>query len=304
MGPDTSVTDRRIAVGAAWTAVLLASLVDIALRELLPGGPTEELRFAVPAGVAIVGFALSFLWKPIRPLRAFFGLLLVLVVTQRVVYTFVVQAPFFQQRLADTSPSVRLVTEQMLRLVVTAVIIAVLLVIKRKPSAFFLVPGRLAAPVAPIRWLGTKPTLRWNKFGLNLAFFISLGTLAFLLISTWPPTRMTAQLIPLIPVLLVTAALNAFSEEVTMKASFLSVLEDPLGRRQSLLLMAALFGLAHYYGMPNGPVGVIMAGFLGWILGRSMLDTRGMFWAWFIHFCQDVLIFAFVLGGAITIGAS
>lgn len=302
MGPDTSVADRRIAVGVAWTAVL-ASLIDIALRELLPDAPTDELRIAVPVGIAIIGLTLSFWWMPVRPLRAFFGLLLTLVVTQWVVYTFVVRAPFFQQRLTDASTSVRVVTEQILRLMVTAVIIAVLLVVKRRPSAFFLVPGRLAAPVAPIRWLGTKPTLRWNRFGPNLAFFISLGTLAFLLISAWPPTRIMGQLIPLVPVILVTAALNAFSEEVTMKASFLSVLEEPLGRRQSLLLMAALFGLAHYYGMPNGVVGVIMAGFLGWILGRSMLETRGMFWAWFIHFWQDILIFAFVLGGAITIGA-
>ncbi len=55
--------------------------------------------------------------------------------------------------------------------------------------------------------------------------------------------------------------------------------------------MAAFFGFAHYYGMPNGIVGVLMAGVLGWLLGKSMLETRGLFWAWFIHFCQDILIF-------------
>jgi len=34
-----------------------------------------------------------------------------------------------------------------------------------------------------------------------------------------------------------------------------------------------------------------MAGFLGWLLARSVVDTRGMFWAWFLHFLQDVVIF-------------
>jgi len=49
-------------------------------------------------------------------------------------------------------------------------------------------------------------------------------------------------------------------------------------------------------------VGVILAAFLGWILGKSMLETRGLFWAWFIHFLQDVLIFAFLAIGSITPG--
>jgi hypothetical protein len=33
-----------------------------------------------------------------------------------------------------------------------------------------------------------------------------------------------------------------------------------------------------------------------------MVETRGIAWAWFIHFVQDVLIFAFMAAGAITPG--
>ncbi len=35
-----------------------------------------------------------------------------------------------------------------------------------------------------------------------------------------------------------------------------------------------------------------MTGFLAWILGKSMLETRGLLWPWFIHFVPDVVIFA------------
>jgi hypothetical protein len=66
--------------------------------------------------------------------------------------------------------------------------------------------------------------------------------------------------------------------------------------------MAAYFGLLHYYGVPYGVVGVLMAGLLGWLLGKSMLETRGLFWAWFIHLIQDVLIFSFLAIGSITPG--
>ena len=49
---------------------------------------------------------------------------------------------------------------------------------------------------------------------------------------------------------------------------------------------------------------VVMAGLLGWLLGKAMLETRGFFWAWFIHFLQDVLIFSFMAIGSIVPGGS
>ena len=98
--------------------------------------------------------------------------------------------------------------------------------------------------------------------------------------------------------------MNAFNEEMTYKASFLSVLENVVGKHQALWLMAVYFGIGHYYGIPYGVIGVLMAGFLGWFLGKSMLETRGLWWAWFIHFLQDVLIFAFLAIGSITPGGS
>jgi hypothetical protein len=112
------------------------------------------------------------------------------------------------------------------------------------------------------------------------------------------------KVLPFLPAVLLAAAMNAFNEEMTYKASFLSVLEEPVGKTQALLLMAAFFGIFHFYGIPYGIIGVIMASFLGWILGKSMLETRGFFWAWFIHFLQDVMIFTFLAIGSITAGGA
>jgi hypothetical protein len=59
------------------------------------------------------------------------------------------------------------------------------------------------------------------------------------------------------------------------------------------LINAVFFGLAHYlYGSPPGVIGFLMTGFLAWLLGKSMLETKVLFWAWFIHFFADVIIFA------------
>ncbi len=235
-------------------------------------------------------------------MRSFFGLLLALVAVEWLVYRQIGGLPVYQAWLNNPSFNVSMLAQQSLRLMVTLVIIAALFVLHKKASAFFLGKGDTAAPVEPVKWLGAKPGERWNTFGRNFTFFISLGTLAFLVMAGRPPLDIVLRALPFLPAVLLAAALNALNEEMTYKASFLSVLEGPAGRGQALLLMAAYFGLGHYYGVPYGVVGVLMAGFFGWLLGKSMLETRGLFWAWFIHFWQDVLIFSFMVIGSMTPG--
>jgi hypothetical protein len=186
---------------------------------------------------------------------------------------------------------------------VALAIIAVLFALKKTAGAFFLVKGDTEAPVSPpVRWMGVDKGETWNRLGRNLAVILSLGTLTFLVIAGRPSLDIALKALPFLPAILLAAALNAFNEEMTYKASFLSVLEDTIGKNQALLMMAAYFGIGHFYGVPYGVIGVLMAGFLGWILGKSMLDTRGLFWAWFIHFWQDVLIFSFLAIGSIVPG--
>ncbi|HSS97421.1 MAG TPA: CPBP family glutamic-type intramembrane protease, partial [Terriglobales bacterium] len=63
------------------------------------------------------------------------------------------------------------------------------------------------------------------------------------------------------------------------------------------LLTALFFGLAHFYGVPSGLLGVAATGFFGWLLARSMLETKGIFWPWVIHLMADMVIFSFLLMG-------
>jgi membrane protease YdiL (CAAX protease family) len=137
-----------------------------------------------------------------------------------------------------------------------------------------------------------KSATRWNKFGLVLSICISLGTFAFLMFFGRPSMSSLAQALPLLPVVLVLALMNSFSEEMNYRASQLAILQGVLSHQQALLLTAAYFGIGHYYGVPYGIIGIHMAGILGWLLGKSMLETKGFFWAWFIHFLQDVMIFS------------
>jgi hypothetical protein len=294
---------RRSTILAAWIVLLLNStLAKIILQELFGLTVTANMQAIISLGVIFAAFLVTMILPNLHGLRPLLALFLALVCAEWLVYSRIDQLPLYQQWLRDPSFNVYMLADQSLRLMVTLIIIAALLLMRKKPKDFYLVKGDTAAPAEPIPWLGVKAGERWSRFGLLLTIFISLGTLAFLVIAGRPPLDLVVRALPFLPAVLLAAALNSFNEEVTYKASFLSVLEGPVGPRQALYMVAAYFGLGHYYGIPYGVVGVLLAGFLGWILAKSMQETRGLFWAWFIHFWQDVWIFSFLAVSAIIPG--
>jgi len=293
---------HKITLVLAWATILIGSLFKIIAQEIFRLTVSDNLNLLVVLSITLIGFALSFLWSPARPLRPFYILFIVLFGTQWFVYTRLDRLSFYQEWLNHPSFSVSMLAEQSLNLIVTLAMIIALFLLRGSRQRFFLQVGDTAAPAEPVGWLGMKPGETWKRHGRIFAFFISLGTLAFLVIAGRPSLDGISRALPFLPAILLAATLNAFNEEMTYKASFLAVLEDVVGKRQALYLMAALFGIFHFYGVPYGVIGVVMATFLGWLLGKSMLETRGLFWAWFIHFLQDVLIFIFLAIGLVTAG--
>lgn len=63
---------------------------------------------------------------------------------------------------------------------------------------------------------------------------------------------------PTVPFIFAFAAVNAFSEELHFRAVLLTRLISPLGKGKALWLTSILFGLAHWFGHPSRPTGVIL----------------------------------------------
>ena len=287
----------------AWIVVLLTSaLPKVILQEIFGQTVSMDRQAVMSLGVIFIALLASLVWRPLRGLRSFLVLFVVLVASQWLVFTRIDELPIYRGWLQNPSFGVSMLAELSLNLIVTLLMIAALLLMRKKPADFYLRRGDIDAPVEPVRWLGVKQGERWNKFGALMTFLISLGTLAFLVLAGRPSLDIVILVLPFLPAILLAAALNAFNEEVTYKASFLSVLESPVGPRQAVYMVAAYFGIGHYYGVPYGVIGVLLAGFLGWFLAKSMQETRGLFWAWFIHFWQDVWIFSFMAIGSIIPG--
>jgi hypothetical protein len=293
------MTKRGLSI-IAWTVTLLVSVLPaIVVKELFK----TDLSWLLWAQIGLLAILLgaALLVKPLRPLWMYFAVLLVLFLSEW----------FFNEKVGDLFAwyarfgmgnfTKQMLGTQLLRLFAALTMVLFLFILKRRPSAFYLVSGNLSAEAAPIPLLMSKPS-RWNKLGWILSLCISGGTLLFLVLASQPSLETLGRLLPFLPAVLGLALMNSFSEELSYRAGPLATLHEAVGPQQALLMTAALFGIGHYYGVPYGIVGVLMAGFLGWLLGKSMLETKGFAWAWFIHFLQDVLIFSFMAIGSVMAG--
>jgi membrane protease YdiL (CAAX protease family) len=102
----------------------------------------------------------------------------------------------------------------------------------------------------------------------------------------------------LIPLVLLFAATNAWTEEILSRFVIVAGLHGKLSPDAICWISSIIFGLGHFFGTPNGIFGVIASGILGWLLAKSVFETKSLGWALLIHFLQDVVIFG---AGAMTL---
>lgn len=90
------------------------------------------------------------------------------------------------------------------------------------------------------------------------------------------------KIIIVLPFRILFATTNAFVEETITSFDVVCAL-DQIVSKQAVMLTSAFI------------LGVLAAGFLGWLLAKSIIETRGLLWAWFIRFLQDVIILTALL---------
>ena len=169
------------------------------------------------------------------------------------------------------------------------------------PSNFagFLRLGNPAAPATAVALFGIVDGESWLAVGGSLTLFITLATATFVFLQFRKLGGGFKRLMPFMPYVLLFSLTNSFAEEVIYRLAVIVPLYGTIEAQYILIFSAIAFGAPHLRGMPNGIVGALMAGVLGWLLAKSMLETSGFFWAWTIHFLQDVVIFSGLVLNAI-----
>ena len=149
--------------------------------------------------------------------------------------------------------------------------------------------GSIDAPAKPLALFGIGDGERWGSIGLSLGLIISAVT-ALVMNLDLRKAGISLHLPKGAGWVLLLSLSNAFGEEMICRVGLLAPMAGHLDQASICMLSAVIFGLPHYLGRPSGVSGVILAGILGFILAKSVLETGGFFWAWSIHFVQDVII--------------
>ena len=285
-------TAKRTLILTAWVVMLVVSdLPDILIDKL--GGTIPSWMFWAKTGFLVAFFVLTLAWKAIRPLwqyaAIFLTLFLALSLTDLVRDTAWFQGNFNYAGVSFFSGYAAIFV---LDILVALAVLAVLWLVKRDRKTFFLVKGQMDAPVGRVVWLGIKGGESWKGIGWFFAGGAALAVAIPTMLGIAPSVGTLMRALPLLPAALLLAAVNAFTEEAYYRCSLLSTLHEIIGKTHTLLLTVVFFGLGHWlYGSPPGLLGFLMVGFLAWLLGKAMLETKGFAWPWFIHFVPDVVIF-------------
>jgi hypothetical protein len=287
-----ALSDRNLII-LAWVVTILISTVPEILFNKLTGGVPPWVTTAKMGFLLLLAMA-AIVWNPLRPLRNYFIVMLAFFGLFELRLEINFELPFLQAIFGNSVFDNRMQAEQTGKLAVSLATIGVMLVLGYRRRDFFLTRGNVRAPIKPVQLLGFPKADPWTHFGLQWGFYISATLAVFLYLGQRPSGDLMLKVLPVLPSILFYAALNAFNEELTFRSPMLATLEPVGGSRQALLMSAYFFGIAHYFGTPGGIFGGLASIFMGWILGKAMLETGGFFWAWWIHFLSDVVIFFFL----------
>lgn len=196
-----------------------------------------------------------------------------------------IKTVFHSDKTVDTQ-----IKFQSLQLILAAVVLLLTYFLNPKNFVRFFRVGDIHVHISKIAWLGVTGNETWLEIALTLGLFITLGTGIFMFFQLKKAGAdyryFLFSLLWAIPF----SVANAFSEEAIFRIGIVSPLFGIFSVSAIVLISGIVFGAPHYFGMPSGIVGALMAGFLGWLLAMSLVETQGLFLAWAIHFVQDVVI--------------
>ncbi len=149
---------------------------------------------------------------------------------------------------------------------------------------------------------GEGSATTWQTLGPVLAIAFTIGT-AMLMSFNVSANHGTIDgtFFKLFPLAILFAATNAWTEEVLGRFVVVAGLSGKIRPGIICWISAVIFGIPHFFGTPSGVFGVVMSGLLGWLLAKSVIETKSLGWALLIHFLQDLMIFG--AGGMIIAGS-
>jgi membrane protease YdiL (CAAX protease family) len=289
-------------IAIAWFAILASSDIPYILLDRifsLSSVPTGSALWSDIARVAILGVLSAIISSQpdVRPIRGFLIALFAFSSGYLCVHLFK-QSQYWIQFRTSTLTYQWTMVNALLQPVPALFMVMAAFAHGRTRKDLFLTKGDRSVAS---KWRLFGPNTSWYR--LTLVFSILMlctgGFLAIRLKGSMNDDVAT-NLIAALPVIIMFPLVNAIAEEVSYRTVLLAEAEQVVGGEVALLMTTLLFGVNHFDSFlgTSGPGGSFLAGFayalgatvLGWIAGRSLLETRGVLAAWMIHASADLMI--------------
>lgn len=270
----------------AWIAILFGSAAShVVWVEWLGYKDNPLWDYIVRFFALVLLLTLSWLWPKLRPLRGFLLAILAFNLAIDIQVT-VVKLP----QITALPPVFYALTDALLSVVLAVALMALTLIhsgLSRRD--LFLARGNMRAQSRiPIPFFSSR---RWTLVGPLAFVILAIPLVVELVLEIHPNWALAHNILSALPLIIVFGIINAAQEEFTYRVVYLARLAPVVGAGWALLITSVNFGINHWVGgHPNGLTGVVTVALAGYILGRSMLDTRGVAWAWIIHTAADVIV--------------
>jgi membrane protease YdiL (CAAX protease family) len=283
---DASIPQSRLLVASVVT-LLISALPVIVAREGF-GVDVPWVAWAI-VGATIVLWLAARVVPILEPLERYLAVMVLVNVLIAGVPA-LLASPAWQVLVpASTAPMIALLATRILFAVLGLVVLGWAALLGASREELYATVGDLDAPTTTRRKDGTY--LRWGRLG-PVAFVLLALLMVWFGFPMLPDAFDVGAAVPAIAIGAVAALLNAWWEETAFRAGPLSMLQRATGPGAGVLILAVFFGLGHFYGgVPSGPMGLIATGAVAVLLGRAMIETRGLAWPVALHFAIDLVIF-------------
>lgn len=168
-----------------------------------------------------------------------------------------------------------------------------------------LAPAAIAIAFVP----RLRPLTAWTRGEVRMGLVLLVAVSSAAALVTWvrlaePNLERAMAMVPEAPLVLLVlgavgfAIVNATLEELAFRGVLQTSLAEATGSMPlAIVLQAIAFGLAHLHGVPNGWLGVAMAGTWALVLGWVRVRSRGLVTPILGHVVADLVIFALLSTG-------
>lgn len=284
----------------AWLAILISTpLFTVLVNQLFFRGTNTE-RWSDIVKVSLLGvlIAIALTRSQLRPIAGFLVVLLAFSIGYFFVNLF--EESRFWLNFRNSVPAYQWVmADSLAQFLPTGLMLVVAFAYGQTGKSLFLTRGDLSAP-SVITLFG--PNASWVKLTplFSILFLVLTGAFLVFRLHVGSGNLLFSKLVTAFPYLILFPIVNAIIEEIRFRNVLLAFGEPFVGGISVLLMTTALFGLSHVRSFlgTSGSGGSLIAGiayalgaaYIGWIAGRSILETHGILAAWIMHASADLVI--------------